>query len=96
MEDGEGEDGRVAVGVKLEYLFFYRLVVLFDGFAKEDRFIGFFNVFLPGRPEAQGAHAWDDIYAPHEALFEELPPDILGLTQRLAGNVDEDHGGHTI
>ena len=79
VEDGEGEDGRVAVGVDFEYFFFYRFVMLFDGFAKQDNFIGLFDVILPRRPEVQGMHAGNDVDAPHEAFFEQMSSDILGL-----------------
>lgn len=91
MGDGEGEDGRVAVGVNFKHFFFYFLVVLFDSFAKEDRFICFFNVVFPRRPEVERAHAGYDINTPREPFLEKMPSDVLGLFPRLTRDVDENH-----
>ncbi len=79
MENGDSEDGRVAVRVDFEYFFFYCFVVLFDGFTKEDHFIGFFDVVLSGRPEVLRVHGGNDVDTPREPFFEEMPPDVLGL-----------------
>lgn len=96
VEDGEGKDGRIAVRVDFENFFFYFFVVLLDGFAKEDHLIGFFNVVLPRRPEVKSMHTGNDINAPHEAFFQEMPTDILGLTKRFTGDVDKNHRRHII
>lgn len=51
VEDGEGEDGGVAVGVDFKHFLFYFLVMLVDGLAKQDDFVGFFDVVFPRWPE---------------------------------------------
>lgn len=96
VEDREGENGRVAVGVDFKDFFFYLFVVPLDGFTKEDHFIGFFNVILPRWPEIQRVHAGDDINAPRESLLEKMPPDVFGSRTRFTGDVDEDHDRHII
>lgn len=94
--DGEGEDGGIGVRMNFEYFFFYFLVMLLDGFAKQDNFVGFFYIALPRRPEVKRAHAGNNIDTSREAFFKEMPPDILRLFPRLTRDVDEDHCGHEI
>lgn len=39
-----------------------------------------------------GMHAGNDINAPREPFFEEMPTDIFRLFPRFTRDVDEDHG----
>lgn len=91
MDDWEGENCRIAVGVDFEDFFFDFFVMLLGGFAKEDRFIGLFDMVLPRWPEVLGVHAGDNVDAPHEAFFEKRASNILRLFLRLTRDVDEDH-----
>lgn len=96
MGDGEGEDRGVAVGMELEDFFFYGFIVFLDRFAKEDDLVRLLKIVLPRRPEVRRMHTGDDIDAPHEAFFEKLPADVLGLLLRLTGDVDEDHSCYDV
>lgn len=94
--DGEGEDRGIFVGVELEDLFLYYIIVFFYRFTKEDDFISFFNVVFSLRPKVQGAHAGNDIDTPRETFFKEMPPNILGLLFGFTGDVDENELIHEI
>ncbi len=94
VEDGEGEDGRVIVRMDFENFFFYRFVMFFDSFAKEDNFIRFFDPVIYRRPEIERAHAGNDINTPRESLLEEVPSDVLGLLPGFTGDVDKNHAFH--